>query len=310
MALSVICPGEDVGAWVEALRGVDPGIDVRVWPDDAPREEVDLVLTWNHPPGELRRYPKLRCIASMGAGVDHILLRDPDLPDGVPVTRIVDPSLAAGMAEYVVLAVLRHFRQFETYREQQREHRWHALPRPRPQHLHVGILGMGEIGATVARALVPFGFPVAGWSRTPKRIEGVESFAGDGELDALLERSDVLVCLLPLTPQTRNILDRRTLGRLPRGAYLINVGRGPHLVDEDLLAALADEQLSGACLDVFREEPLPVGHPFWDHPKILLTPHVSSLTDPVSCAPQLVENYRRARAGTPLLNPVEPGRAY
>lgn len=309
MAMLLICPGEDLGDWRAALHAADRELDLRVWPETGAVDDIECAVTWNHPRGELRRYPNLRLVTSMGAGVDHIL-RDPELPPGVPITRLVDPSLVQSMTEYVVLAVLHHYRRFGLYRERQARREWRQDRRPRPADLHVGILGLGQLGTRVAEALRDLDLPVGGWARSRKSLAGIESWAGEAEYDAFLARTNVLVCLLPLTPRTRDILDARTFAGLERGAYLINVGRGAHLVEDDLIAALDSGQLSGACLDVFRDEPLPAAHPFWSHPGILVTPHISSLTDPDAVAPQIVENLRRARAGEPLENVVDPARGY
>lgn len=308
MSLLVISPGDEVTSWVSALKAAAPDIDVQVWPQVEGSTQVEAVLAWNPPPGELRRYPNLKAILSMGAGVDH-LLGDPDLPDA-PIARLVDPSLVQSMTEYVILAVLHHHRRFGAYRALQSRREWRPLGRPRAEDLRIGIMGFGQLGAAAARALGQLDFRVSGWSRARKALPGVTLFAGDDELEAFLRGTNVLVCLLPLTPETENILARPTFERLERGAYLINVARGRHLVEADLLWALETGQLCGACLDVFREEPLPPDHAFWAHPNIIVTPHVSSLTDPVSVAPQVVENYRRAQRGEQLLNLVDRRRAY
>lgn len=304
-----MAPELDAQAWIQHLRRQDPGLDLRVWPDVGPPEEVDFVLSWKHPLGELKKFPRLKCIASLGFGVDHIL-RDPDLPAGVPVTRVVDAGMTAAMSAYVLTAVLFHTRQFDRYRRDQNHRRWKARrPKP-PQEIRVGVMGLGHLGADAAGRLRSLGFTVRGWSRTPKAIEGVAGFAGDGALEDFLSGSDILVCLLPLTPATRGILNRRTLTRLPAGAYVINVARGEHLVEEDLLAALDSGHLSGACLDVFRQEPLPEAHPFWGHPLVTVTPHIASLTIPRDVAPQIIANYHRVVAGQPPQHVVDWKRGY
>jgi len=309
MALLLIDPDDDVREWRDVLAGLDPKVEVRVWPEAGDRAAVEMAVTWNHPPGELRRYPNLRCICSMGAGVDHVF-RDADLPPGVPVVRLVDERLSRSMAEYVALAVLQHLRGWEIYRSQQRAGCWRQHRPPRAGSLRVGIAGLGVLGTAVAGVLAPFGFTLAGWARSRKRIEGVRCYAGDAEFAAFLEGTNVLVCLLPLTRETRGILNRDTFEGLARGAYLINAARGAHLVEADLIRALDGGLLSGACLDVFHDEPLPAGHPFWSHPRVIVTPHVSSLTDVASVAPQILDNYRRTQRGEPLANVVDPQRGY
>lgn len=309
MAVLILAPTRDPAPWIRALHAVDPTLDIRVWPDVGNEADIDFAIVWKHPQGELRRYPNLRCVSSLGAGVDH-LLQDPGLPEQVAITRVVDPLVIQSMVQYIVLAVLHHVREWERYRADQKARRWEpdlssgTLPRA------VGIMGMGKLGSAAAVELVRLGFKVGGWSRTPKQIEGVKSFFGRGQLAEFLAGTQVLVCMLPLTAETRDILNRETFFHLPKSAYLINVARGEHLVEEDLLTALDEGVLSGACLDVFRQEPLPREHPFWSHPRIWVTPHVASITDPMSAATQIVENIHRLRKEEALLNRVDPRRGY
>ncbi len=295
MTMLFIAPKLKPDSWLKHLRAQDPGLDLRVWPEVGAPEDIVFALSWKHPRGELAKFPRLRCIASLGFGVDH-LLSDPGLPAGVPVTRIVDPGMIRGMSEYVITAVLNHTRQFTLYRQDQIAGVWKARAPKHPGDVRVGVMGLGHLGADAAVKLCALGFRVAGWSRTPKSVEGVQSFAGDEALDAFLAQSDILICLLPLTSATRG--------------YVINAARGEHLVEEDLVEALASERLSGACLDVFRTEPLPAGHPFWSHPRVTITPHVASLTFPRDVAPQIVDNYRRVRAGQAPLHVVDIQRGY
>jgi glyoxylate/hydroxypyruvate reductase A len=298
-------------AWRTALLAEDPGLDIRIFPDAGDPAAIEAAVVWtSHDMAELRRYPNLRLVVSMGAGVDH-LLRPPGPPPGVPVARLKDTRLTRGMTEWVVLNALRFHRQDPEYRALQAARRWEELPAPPDTaSRRVGVLGLGELGGAAAAALLALGFPVAGWSRAPKDRSGVECFHGPDGLDAVLRRSDILVCLLPLTPETRGVLNRRTLGLLPRGAFLLNAARGGHVVQEDLLAALDDGRVAGAALDVFEPEPLPPDHPFWAHPRVVMTPHAASITVPSSAAPQVVENLRRARTGRPLINLVDSGAGY
>lgn len=309
MSMLFLAPELDTQPWVKHLRRQDPGLDLRIWPDVGPPEEVLFVLSWKHPLGAMKRFPRLKCIASLGFGVDHVL-RDPDLPPGVPVTRIVDAGMVDAMSTYVLAAVLGHTRQFDLYRRDQALKTWTPRIPNHPRDVRAGIMGLGHLGAGAARKLHAIGFQVSGWSRTPKSIDGVAGFIGESGLDDLLSGADILVCLLPLTPATQGILNRRTLSKLPAGAYLINAARGEHLVEEDLIAALESGHLSGACLDVFREEPLPEAHPFWSHPQVTMTPHVASLTYPRDVAPQIVANYHRVRAGQVPWNVVDLKRGY
>ena len=295
--------------WGAALAEIAPDLEVRVWPETGPVEEIAYALVWEPGAGELARYPNLKLIASLGAGVDH-LLTDPELPVDVPITRMVDTQLTAMMSEYSLLYTLRFHRRVEDYEAQQRAHDWTVLSQPLAGERTVGILGLGELGSDLAGKLLPLGFKVAGWSKSLKSIAGVESFHGPDGLAPFLAKSDILICLLPRTPETAGILNRKTLGQLPRGAYLINVARGDHLVEEDLSPLIETGQLAGAALDVFRTEPLPDEHPFWDHPKIQVTPHAAGIATPWSGAPQVVENIRRVEAGEPLINRVDPAKGY
>jgi glyoxylate/hydroxypyruvate reductase A len=309
MALMIIAPDTKVTSWVKHLGRLEPGIDLRVWPDTGSVDDIEFALSWHHPPGEFKKYKHLKCIASLGAGVDH-LLDDPDLPAGVPITRVVEFSMAQSMSEYVILAVLNHCRQFDDYRTDQSQKKWQPRIPLLTGDMRVGIMGLGQLGKDAAGKLSALGFAVNGWSKTPKSIKGVAGFAGARALNDFLSRTRILICMLPLTPQTEGILSRQTFDRLPAGAYVINVARGAHLIEDDLLAALDAGQLSGACLDVFDTEPLPADHPFWDHPKVKVTPHISSITFPRAVAPQIIDNYRRCQAGQPLLNVVDPSRGY
>lgn len=299
---------ERAARWADALGAVLPGEDIRVWPEAGDPADVEVVVTTAPEPGLLRRSANLRFVAATGAGVENILAAD--LPESVPVCRLVDPELTRGMAEYVLAAVLRYHRQFEQYEALGRERRWHPLPWPRPAERPVGILGLGVLGTAAAAALSAHGFPVLGWSRTHKAVPGLRCLHGAEGLRRMLPECRVLVCLLPLTAETRGIVDADLLARLPSGAHLINAARGGHVVDADLLAALERGQLAHATLDVFREEPLPSDHPFWTHPKITVTPHIASLTVPESAARRVAENLHRARAGEPLLDVVDRAKGY
>lgn len=296
--------------WRDALLAEDPSLDIRLFPEAGDPADIEAAVCWNqHDMAELRRYPNLKLIVSMGAGVDH-LLRPPGPPPGIPVARLKDQRLTTGMTEFVVLNVLRFHRQDLEYRAQQAERVWNELPAPVTAERRIGILGLGELGAASARALLSFGFPVSGWTRTPREIEGVRGFHGADGLDAMLRQTDILCCLLPLTPETRGVINARTLALLPRGAFVINSARGGHLVAEDLLAALDSGHIAAAALDVFEPEPLPKEHPFWSNPRVLVWPHASAITIPSSAAPQVVENLRRAREGRELINLVDFSAGY
>ena len=309
MALLVVIPGYQATRWVSKLQAFEPKLDIRVWPAVGDPDEIDFALTWRHPLGELKKYRNLKCIASMGAGVEHILC-DPDLPHGVPITRIVDPSMSQLMSEYIVMVVLNYCRHYDLYRKQQAQQEWYLKIPILARDVGIGIMGLGQLGGDAAEKLSYLGFQVAGWSRTPKIINRVKTFSGDDQLNEFLSHTRILICLLPLTPGTKDILNRDLFNKLQPGAYVINVARGEHLVEQDLLDAVETGQLSGACLDVFRTEPLPKDHPFWRHPKIVVTPHISSLTIPAAVVPQIIANYHRALSGNPLLNEVDIKRGY
>lgn len=311
MALLFSSKGDDSARWRAELKARLPDLDFRVWPDDIGDPlEIEYALAWRPKPGALRAFSNLKAIFSLGAGVDHVFC-DPDLPAGVPVVRLVDKALTRNMIEYVLHWVLHHHRGFHQYAELQRRGEWRTLPIPDPpERKRVGIMGLGVLGSAVARALLGLGFTVAGWSRTPKQIDDVDSYAGDDGLAPFLSRLNILVCLLPLTPETSGIIDRRTLSALPAGAFVINVARGGHVIEEDLLAALHSGHVAGATLDVFREEPLPEGHPFWRHPRVTVTPHVASQTDPRSAADEVAANIRRIRAGERPINIADPNQGY
>jgi len=245
----------------------------------------------------------------LGAGVDSVL-DDPASPIGVPVLRLVDAGLPGPMAEYALYAVLHFQRRMGDYIAQQRDAIWRPREEVLARKWPVGVMGLGEIGATVARRIRAQGFPVSGWSRSGKIIEGVEVFSATAGLDPFLARSQVLVNVLPLTPHTRGILNARTLSKMPPGSYVVNIGRGAHVIDADLIAALDSGQLAGAMLDVFEQEPLPANHPFWSHPKIIVTPHVASPTIASESEAQVIENIGRLERGEPPIGLVDIARGY
>lgn len=309
MALLFISAVEDPEVWREEFARVLPAEEFRVWPEAGKREEIEFLLVWRPPRGSMKGFPNLKAILNMGAGVDYVLA-DPELPRGVPLIRLVDRGLRDGMVEFVVHAVLHFHRDFHIYRARQTRHEWIESPQVAAGARRVGILGFGQLGQAAARILIALGFPVAGWSRTRKKIPGVESFAGAGELSKFLARTDILVTLAPLTKETAGIVNAGTLAQLPRGAYLINAGRGGLAVEEDILAALDGGHLAGAWLDVFRQEPLPPASPLWTHPNVIVTPHVAAITLPGPAALELADNIRAIRSGLPPNGLVDKSREY
>jgi glyoxylate/hydroxypyruvate reductase len=309
-----ISPAEPAENWRNALAPVLPEVDFsedfHVWPDlPADPENVDIAIVWRPPPGALKNFPNLKAVINLGAGVDAILA-DETYPVGVPLARMIDPALTRHMSEFIVHRVLHFHRKLHLYDHMQRDHDWRELEQDHTLTKRVGILGLGALGADAAAHLLPFGFQIAGWSRSPKTLDGVESFYGDDGLSPFLARTDILVCLLPLTAETTGIINAGTLAQLPRGAYVINAARGGHQVEEDLLAALGSGHIAGAALDVFHQEPLATDSPFWDHPKVLLTPHIASLSSPQSAAAEIAENIRRIRRGETPKDLVDMSAGY
>ena len=309
MPLLFISKSDDPVAWTAMLADALPELEVRIWPAAGDPAEIEFALVWKPEPGVLAGFPNLKLIQALGMGVDHIFC-DPDLPAGVPVARLVDPDMVRQMSEYVIFAALRHHRRMDDYDANQRAGIWRGAGLRDTPEVRAGVLGLGEIGRDAARKLALLGFEVAGWSRTEKTLDGIESFHGAGGLIPFLARSDIVVCLLALTPETQGILDARAFAALPAGACVINLARGGHLVEADLLAALDRGHLAGAMLDVFETEPLPRGHPFWSHPKVHVTPHIAGLTNPRTAAAQVVENIRRVQAGEAPRNLVDAARGY
>jgi glyoxylate/hydroxypyruvate reductase A len=295
--------------WRPLLARLMPEHEIRFWPELSDPAAIEYALVWQPEPGVLGRLPNLKLIVGLGAGVDH-LLRDPELPRHIPIMRLVDPYMTDAMSEFAVLQVLRLHRQDLDYLAQQRAREWRELEQKNAAERPVGILGFGTLGQDAGKKLKALGFPVAGWSRSAKAAKGFATHAGAAGLDALVAGSEILVCLLPLTAATEGILNKALFARLPRGAGLVNAGRGGHLVEEDLIPALDAGQLSGAVLDVAREEPLPPDHPFWRHPRIIVTPHIAAETHPPTAAAIIGEAIRRFETGLTVTNLVDWARGY
>ena len=309
MALLIKAGREAPDNWIAAFRAALPDLECRVWPDVGNREDIEYFLGNDLPEGEFARLPNLKLIAGTRVGVEG-LTKDPSLPRHVPIIRNTDRQRAATMTGWVLYHVIRHHRHFAEFAANQQARTWKHLPFTAPAKLRIGIMGLGTLGSTVGRALDGLMYSVAGWSRSRKTIPGIESFAGPDELESFLARSDILIAVLPKTPATDDLLDAARFAMLPRGAYFINCGRGTTVDEDALIAALDSGHLSGAALDVFKVEPLPAEHAFWQHPKITLTPHYSCTGSAAYGAEGVIEAITKIRAGETLTNIVDHAEGY
>ncbi|MEB2779147.1 2-hydroxyacid dehydrogenase [Algoriphagus persicinus] len=306
MSLAIISPGKKPDVWIKEFKVLAPELAIEVYPEITEPEKVEFVFLWQHPEGILSDFPNLKLISSMGAGVDHIL-RDNSIPPAIPIVRIVDEKLTYSMTNYVVMAVLNFHRQTARYQINQTRKIWDmSVPE---LDVTVGVMGVGALGKDVMEKLNSMGFPVVGFGYSEKTDFQYPYYTKD-ELDEFLREVNVLVCLLPLTPDTENILNAGLFAKCNPNTYLINVARGKHLVEDDLIEALESGQLSGAMLDVYRQEPLPKNHPFWENRKITMTPHIASVTNPQAAAPQVIENIKLIRENRELINVVNRTRGY
>lgn len=297
------------GPWATGFAEVLPQAEMVEWQEGAMEVPCDYAVLWAAPAALLGQLAHVKAIFLAGAGVDAILKFGDALPD-VPIIRLGDAGMAMQMAEYVAHAVLRYFRRFDDYEKQARRGLWAPLSLPDKNDFTIGVLGMGVLGSRVLETMGHFGFPLRGWSRTQKQLAGVACYAGMESLDEFLAGTRVLVCMLPLTPETTHLLDRARLSLLPRGAYLINVARGGHVAEPDLLTLIRSGHLAGATLDVFRNEPLPAPHPFWDEPRITMTPHIAALTVRQDSVRQIAGKINALERGEPVADVVDRTKGY
>lgn len=299
--------------WRDAFHAVDPTIDFRSYPnwgepDDKSDDTYNLV--WQPKPGLLKEYTNSQITFSIGAGIDHIM-NDPNLPDGIPIVRMADDGLKEGMAEFVLMSVLMLHRGMPELIDAQKQKSWARIFSPAASDITVGIMGYGALGQNCAKALKPLGYKINSWSNSPKPEEnGVRHFYGLEELDNFLASTNILVGLLPSTEETKHLLNCERLSKLPQKASIINAGRGSLIVIDDLIKHLNSKHLSAAILDVFEEEPVDKGHPAWDHPQIILTPHIAAVTRPKTAAEYVLRNIENYKKGRPLENVLDRKRGY
>jgi glyoxylate/hydroxypyruvate reductase A len=308
MSILLISQSRDMVPYKEAMLQSDPNLDIEIWPNVKNKERVSFAVAWNHPGNVLGAYPNLKAVSSLGAGADH-LLSDTSIGAEVNLCRVVAPSLAGQMADYCLTWVFNIIRNTIPYYEQQKAGEWKMLPAYSKQDLKIGVMGMGEIGSTVAKKILDAGFNVNGWSRSRKDLPGITSFT-QVETTDFLASTNILICLLPHTPETEDILNLELFKKLQKPGWIINVGRGAHLEEDDLIYALDMNLLEGAVLDVFKVEPLPESHLFRGRRNIIITPHIAAVTQPEDVVSQLIENYKRVQSGMELLNTVSREKGY
>ena len=296
--------------WIKDFTKFLPEAEFEIWHAGETSQPCDYAVVWSPPEAMLPELAQVKAIFNTGAGVDALLRFGDAIPREVPIIRLGDAGMAVQMAEYVTYSVLRYFRRFDEYEAQARSGLWAPLPQHTKSDFPIGVLGMGVLGKRVLEALAPFGFPLRGWSRNEKTMAGVQCYHGNDGLDTFLRGSRVLVCMLPLTPETSNLVDRTNMGKLPAGAFIINVARGAHIAEPDLLSLIKSGHIAAATLDVFRNEPLPAQHPFWQEPRITITPHISALTLRRESVQQIAEKIRKLEKGEPVADIVDRNQGY
>ena len=306
----IICSDERLReTWKDAITEKAPQISVEIYPDDTEREKTEFVLTFLPPENAFENYPNLKVIASMAAGTNHIT-KHHDLPENVIVTKANDPMHRGDIADFVLALTLSYMRRLPVYFHQKEHAIWQEHSYQRPEETTVGIMGIGSIGKTVGKLMLKNDFKVTGWSRSEKHIEHIQTFHGNTQRNDFLKTADILVCTLPLTKETRGILNTQVFDKMPKGSYLINIGRGKQLVEADLLKAIESRQLAGAALDVFSDEPLPKHHPFWKNEKIMITPHTAGNVHPESAVKKILRNYKAMKKNEKLVDTVNIKRGY
>ena len=295
--------------WKDHMSSLIPEYKFYLNDEDFDKNTIDFVIVWKPEDGWLGTFKNLKCIISMGSGIDHIL-KDPFLPRDIPIIKTTGHDLGVRMREYVVLNVLRHHRDLSSILEARKENEWKQIIEPPAHERCVGIMGLGNLGSDCAQVLSKIGFNVYGWSKSKKNIEGVKSFTGQNELSNFIKNVEILVCMLPLTSETKGILNSKLFSQMQDGSCIVNAARGEHLVDDDLLQALNEGKIKEATLDVFHTEPLPSDHPFWKHPKILITPHIASLMDPVAGGKEIAKNMLKFAKGENIKNLIPLGKEY
>lgn len=306
----IICPNEELTkSWKQAFEESAPDIEVQIYPDDTEREKTQFILTFQPPKDVFKEYPNLKVIASMAAGINHLTEAN-KIPKNVVVTKANDPMHKGDIAHFVLALALSQMRRLPLYMQQKTEANWEPHPYLRPEDTTVGIMGVGAIGQIIGKLMLKNDFKVTGWSRSKKHLEGIATFHGQKQKGVFLKTADILICALPLTEETENILNAEAFGQLPKEAYLINIGRGDQLVEEDLTNAIEKGHLSGAALDVFREEPLPKNHPFWKNKKIFITPHTAGNVHPESAVKKVIKNYKAMKNDEDLVDVVDLERGY
>ncbi|MCW1875028.1 glyoxylate/hydroxypyruvate reductase A [Erwinia sp. INIA-01] len=294
--------------WASLLADLAPGASFRQWPEVGNAEEVEYLVAWQPPENIMQQFPNLKVLFSVGAGADQFDYAS--LPPSLPVVRMIEPGLTQGMVEYVTFAVLGLHRDMPRYLQQQSKEIWQAHSMRSAADCRIGVMGLGNLGEAVLKPLVAMGFDCGGWNRSPRDLPGVRCWTGEAQLSEFLARTDILICLLPLTASTEGILNADLFRQLPRGASLVQVGRGPQLDHDALLAVLDEQHLAAAVIDVTVPEPLPAGHRFWQHPQIWLTPHIASQTQPESAVVALLENIRRFERGETMVGLVDREKGY